>query len=173
MKHLLNNLSEEEKNSIREQHEGGIKLDTSRFRTLLEGKSGNVKPLVEQEDDYPRINLRKHFDKERELDEDDNEKPLNIIQKHLLKKFRSNPNIASDYGMSDEEFYDFVYNELDHEHYNDMFSPDDSRFVDDEEEEDLGFAQHDGDFGGDDSEFEDEEELDLREFDDLEEDETW
>lgn len=211
MKHLLNNLSEDEKNSIREQHEGGMKLDTSRFRTLLESKSGDVKPLVEQEDDYPRINLRKHFDKERELnpdlmgddewdefnndfededieiynrkrfdkeqelDEDDNEKPLNIIQKHLLKKFRSNPNIASDYGMSDEEFNDFVYNELDHENYNDMFSPDDSRFVDDEEEEeeDLGFAQHDGDFGGDDSEFEDEEELDLREFDDLDEEETW
>ena len=48
MKHLLNNLSEEEKNSIREQHEGGMKLDTSRFKTLLEGKSGKVKPLVEQ-----------------------------------------------------------------------------------------------------------------------------
>ena len=52
MKHLLNNLSEEEKNSIREQHEGGMKLDTSRFRTLLENKSGNVKPLVEQHDDF-------------------------------------------------------------------------------------------------------------------------
>ena len=34
-----------------------------------------------------------------------------------------------------------------------------------DEEEDLGFAQHDGSFGGDDSEFEDDEELD--------EDETW
>ena len=51
MKHLLNNLSEEEKNSIREQHEGGMKLDTSRFKTLLEGKSGNVKPLVEQHEE--------------------------------------------------------------------------------------------------------------------------
>ena len=51
MKHLLNNLSEEEKNSIREQHEGGMKLDTSRFRTLLENKSGNVKPLVENEEE--------------------------------------------------------------------------------------------------------------------------
>ena len=52
MKHLLNNLSEEEKNSIREQHEGGMKLDTSRFKTLLEGKSGDVKPLVERFDDF-------------------------------------------------------------------------------------------------------------------------
>ena len=51
MKHLLNNLSEEEKNSIREQHEGGMKLETSRFKTLLENKSGNVKPLVENEEE--------------------------------------------------------------------------------------------------------------------------
>jgi hypothetical protein len=33
MKHLLNNLSEEEKNKIREQH--GIKIDTDKFKTLL------------------------------------------------------------------------------------------------------------------------------------------
>lgn len=188
MKHLLNNLSEEEKNSIREQHEGGMKLDTSRFRTLLESKSGNVKPLVEQDgpstEDMPLDPIKDGLEEmvgvdymsdELEEDFEGEEKPLNIIQKHLLKKFRSNPNIASDYGMSDEEFNDFVYNELDHENYNDMFYPDDSRFVDDEEEEeDLGFAQHDGDFGGDDSEFDDEEELDLTEFDDLEDDEdTW
>ena len=55
MKHLLNNLSEEEKNSIREQHTGGMLVNNSRFNTLLENKLGNVKPLVEQfddEDDY-------------------------------------------------------------------------------------------------------------------------
>ena len=144
MKHLLNNLSEEEKNSIREQHEGGMKLDTSRFRTLLESKSGDVKPLVEQEDDYPRINLRKHFDKEREL----------------------NPDL-----MGDDEWDEFN-NDFEDE---DIEIYDRKHFEDDEdEEEDFGFAQHDGDFGGDDSEFEDEEELDLTEFDDLEEDEdTW
>jgi hypothetical protein len=48
MKHLLNNLSEEEKNSIREQHHGGVNIDTSRFKMLLESTLGNVKPLVEQ-----------------------------------------------------------------------------------------------------------------------------
>ena len=50
MKNILNNLSEEEKNSIREQHTGGMKVDNSRFKTLLENKSGNVKPLVEQDE---------------------------------------------------------------------------------------------------------------------------
>ena len=78
MKHLLNNLSEEEKNSIREQHEGGMKLDTSRFKTLLEGKSGNVKPLVEQvEDDELPIGemvgvdyMDEEFDDNEEIDDD-------------------------------------------------------------------------------------------------------
>ena len=55
MKHLLNNLSEEEKNSIREQHTGGMQVSNNRFNTLLESTLGNAKPLVEQfddEDDY-------------------------------------------------------------------------------------------------------------------------
>jgi hypothetical protein len=200
MKHLLNNLSEEEKNSIREQHEGGMKLDTSRFRTLLESKSGDVKPLVEQEDDYPRINLRKHFDKERELnpdlmgddewdefnndfkdedieiydrkhfdkeqelDEDDNEKPLNSLQRHFLKKLESNPNIASRYGMSDEEFKDFVYNEIDDDIYN-LWDEDEFGANEEDLDEIAGVDYMSDEMG--------EEELDLTEFDDLDEDETW
>jgi hypothetical protein len=48
MKHLLNDMSLEEKNSIREQHEGGIKVDTSKFKSLLESKLGDSKPLVNQ-----------------------------------------------------------------------------------------------------------------------------
>ena len=49
MKHLLNNMSESEKNSIREQHEGGMVVDTSRFKKLLEATIGNVKPLILEE----------------------------------------------------------------------------------------------------------------------------
>jgi hypothetical protein len=49
MKHLLNNLSEEEKNSIREQHEGGMKVNTDRFKALMESELGNVKPLINEE----------------------------------------------------------------------------------------------------------------------------
>jgi hypothetical protein len=48
MKHLLNNLTEQEKNSIREQHAGGMKVSNYRFKELLENKLGNSKPLVEQ-----------------------------------------------------------------------------------------------------------------------------
>ena len=49
MKHLLNNLSSEEKNSIREQYEGGMSVDTSKFRSLLESKLGDVKPLISEQ----------------------------------------------------------------------------------------------------------------------------
>jgi hypothetical protein len=46
MKHLLNDLSEQEKNSIREQHTGGMKVMTEGFSKLINSKLGNSKPLV-------------------------------------------------------------------------------------------------------------------------------
>jgi hypothetical protein len=49
MKHLLNDMSSEEKNSILEQHTGGIKIDTSRFISLLESTLGNAKPIVSEQ----------------------------------------------------------------------------------------------------------------------------
>ena len=48
MKHLLNNLSEQEKNSIREQHTEKLNVVTENFSRLINSKLGNVKPLVEQ-----------------------------------------------------------------------------------------------------------------------------
>ena len=51
MKHLLNNMSSEEKNNIREQHTGGIKIGTSRFKSLLESTLGDAKPLVNENDE--------------------------------------------------------------------------------------------------------------------------
>jgi hypothetical protein len=46
MKHLLNDLSSEEKNRIREQYEGGMAVDVSKFKKLVETKLGDAKPLV-------------------------------------------------------------------------------------------------------------------------------
>ena len=63
MKHLLNDLTEQEKNSIREQHTGGMKVITENFSKLINAKSGDVKPLVNE--DYS--DLEKEFD---EFDED-------------------------------------------------------------------------------------------------------
>lgn len=39
-------MSEEEKNSIREQHSGGMKLQNEKFKLMVEKKLGDVKPLV-------------------------------------------------------------------------------------------------------------------------------
>jgi hypothetical protein len=49
MKHILNNMSEEEKNSIREQHAGGMKVMTENFNKLLNSKLGDSKPLVSEQ----------------------------------------------------------------------------------------------------------------------------
>lgn len=176
MKHLLNNLSEQEKNSIREQHEGGMKLDTSRFRTLLEGKSGNVKPLVEQDEPSTEDELGEMVGVDYMSDELGESSSLSsnrglekLIEKHSLDQILAlfdNDEDSIDELMSTFEPLGITsYDELVD------YKGEDSEFED--EDDDLGFAQHDGDFGGDDSEF-DEEELDLTEFDDLDEDdETW
>jgi hypothetical protein len=49
MKHILNNISSEEKNSILEQHIGGKTIDTSKFKKLLESQLGDVKPLISEQ----------------------------------------------------------------------------------------------------------------------------
>lgn len=157
MKHLLNNLSEEEKNSIREQHEGGMKLETSRFKTLLENKSGNVKPLVEnEEEDFGFAGHSGDFDGDDSEDEgyerEPNEEIFNLIDDECAN-LENDDECLTFLNMVIEYCEDKLY-EM-------------GQYGGSDEEEDLG------NFGGNDSEFEDEEELDLREFDDLEEDDTW
>lgn len=49
MKHILNNLTEEEKNAIREQHAGGMKVMTENFSKLINSKLGDSKPLVSEQ----------------------------------------------------------------------------------------------------------------------------
>lgn len=49
MKHILNNLTEEEKNSIREQHTDTLKVMTENFSKLVESKLGDVKPILSEQ----------------------------------------------------------------------------------------------------------------------------
>jgi hypothetical protein len=51
MKHILNNLSEEEKNAIREQHTGELKVITENFSKLINSKLGDSKPLVNEQEE--------------------------------------------------------------------------------------------------------------------------
>jgi hypothetical protein len=55
MKHLLNNLSDEEKNNIRNQHTGGMKVMTESFSRLLNSKLGDSKPLVNEQPIHFRV----------------------------------------------------------------------------------------------------------------------
>lgn len=51
MKHLLNDMSEEEKNNIREQHTGGMKVMVENFNKLINSKLGDSKPLVNESEE--------------------------------------------------------------------------------------------------------------------------
>lgn len=52
MKHILNNLTDKEKQSILEQHKGGMKVVNENFSKLIKATLGDAKPLVsEQADD--------------------------------------------------------------------------------------------------------------------------
>ena len=57
MKHILNNLTEEEKNAIREQHTGGMKVMNENFSKLVNTKLGDVKPLVNEQSHSGNVTL--------------------------------------------------------------------------------------------------------------------
>ena len=47
MKHILNDISQDEKNNILEKYDGELKVSVDKFAKLVNNKLGNVKPLVE------------------------------------------------------------------------------------------------------------------------------
>jgi hypothetical protein len=49
MKQLLNNMSFEERQNIREQHTGGMNVMSDSFRRLVNAKLGNSKPLISED----------------------------------------------------------------------------------------------------------------------------
>jgi hypothetical protein len=49
MKQLLNDMSFEERQKIREQHTGGMNVTSNNFRRLVNGKLGNSKPLISEQ----------------------------------------------------------------------------------------------------------------------------
>lgn len=69
MKHILNDLTETEKNSIREQHTDEIKVATDNFSKLINSKSGDVKTIVNEQPEAKVLAdsfescFKKHFEK--------------------------------------------------------------------------------------------------------------
>ena len=55
MKHLLNNMSESEKRAIREQHVGGMRIINEKFDKLINSKLGNVRPILEEPEQFGKI----------------------------------------------------------------------------------------------------------------------
>ena len=53
MKQLLNNMSFEERQNIREQHTGGMKVMYGSFRRLVNAKLGDSKPLISEQPTPP------------------------------------------------------------------------------------------------------------------------
>ena len=60
MKHILNDLTEQEKNAIREQHTGGMKIMTEKFSKLTNSKLGDSKPLVNEQSEIMGMDEPKH-----------------------------------------------------------------------------------------------------------------
>jgi hypothetical protein len=115
MKHLLNDLTEQEKNSIREQHTGGMKVVTENFSKLINTKSGDVKPLVNEQEGEDYSDLEKEFDKFSS----DEESPIDC--EHLIKSmdfiyddFMSQISLSPDEIESEEaeDIYDEFESEL-------------------------------------------------------------
>ena len=69
MKHILNEMSEEEKNSIRSQHTGSLQVQTERFKKLVENKLGNAKPLISE--DFNNLSSDEELEEDIIDDEDE------------------------------------------------------------------------------------------------------
>lgn len=71
MKHILNNISENEKNEILGHYTGQLKIDNSKFNKLVENKLGDVKPLLSEQEQktLPTISFEETF-------------PMNMVRIH-------------------------------------------------------------------------------------------
>jgi len=97
MKHLLNNISEEEKNSIREQHSGGMKLMNEKFQQMVNKQLGQV-------DLYENIKYSK-FDADFGLDNGNFNNFLSVASQNKETPFFFNGYIfkLKNYGENNEE----------------------------------------------------------------------
>jgi hypothetical protein len=118
MKHLLNNLTQEEKNNILEQHAGGMKVMTENFRKLMGAKHGNSKPLVKEQEEENYDEARKDYNwfERDDIAPEDLEKVLSNNNKKYsdkewklndLKKRFTSPILNAN---SEEEIMDAIMN---------------------------------------------------------------
>lgn len=97
MKHLLNNISEEEKQSILEQHKGGMKIFNEKFNKLVNKKLGQV--------DLYENTKYKNFDADFGLDSGNFNNFLSVASQNKETPFVFNGHIfkLDSYGENNEE----------------------------------------------------------------------
>jgi hypothetical protein len=66
MKHILNNISENEKKEILNQYNGQLKIDNSKFNKLVENKLGNVKPILSEQSTTANQSISQQFQQGKE-----------------------------------------------------------------------------------------------------------
>jgi len=102
MKHLLNDLTEEEKNAIREQHTGGMKIVNENFSKLVNTKLGDVKPLVMEQSDDVRMKKAIQCFLNKKGFKDDSNHPLKVDgllagkTAEALSKYQSKIGVTAD-----------------------------------------------------------------------------
>lgn len=104
MKHLLNNLPTEEITRILEQYKNSLIVETKNFKNLITVKSGNVQPLLNEQNPYPVVKQPKVVTQTTTLSpqEQQKQKQTELINKsktELATKFRT----GSDLPLFDKE----------------------------------------------------------------------
>jgi hypothetical protein len=110
MKHLLNDLTEEEKNSIRGQHTGGMNVVTENFSKLINTKSGDAKPFLNEnainEGRTPSNDLvTLLYSLRNSINDDDKAQSMDIIDE-LLSIARDMENKGNRPSLSDKNIVD-------------------------------------------------------------------
>jgi hypothetical protein len=96
MKHILNNLTDEEKNAIRGQHTGGMKVSTDNFTKLVNSKLGEVKPIVKEQ--YEGTTFSKAINECFETHFPNTNMKLPMSCEELAKEIMENKKLPDDIG---------------------------------------------------------------------------
>ena len=115
MKHILNNITEEEKRSILNQYEGKLNLFTENFAKLSNSKLGNVKPIItESEEDW--VSSSEEMDSETDYGK--MEIPQNLAHNEDFQKLvnilKDNPEATEQLSQELEESLNEEYDYFDY-----------------------------------------------------------
>ena len=105
-------MTEEEKNKIREQHTGGMKVMTENFSKLVNSKLGDSKPLVSEQTPYGFKEPTSYKNSEVEVDQYDDtdfrSSKFNSEKRELMRKKQQIQDVINNFESIDCDNYSFV-----------------------------------------------------------------